>query len=293
MLKYFSIFMLFVLAAFSFHATALAEGPVGKAVFVEGKVQLQQKDRDKAEILIQGAQIYLGDEILTDEGGYAQIEFIDKTTITLNGKDGALRIDEYVFDPEDASNNRARFNIARASFIYVSGLLGKAEEPDVEIDLDFGTIGIRGTRFLRSMKDGECWILLEEGKIRVGNDAGFVYLKPDQGTRMSSTDQSPTSPKPWSAKNIAWIKAEVALPEAAPEPIDEVVGDVEIIEEEMPSALVEDAVMPAAVEEEDHSVEEASGEMPVEIESPKPSIIPELSIEMPTPPVEENPETGL
>ena len=193
--------------------------PIGFATETQGSVLVERKIACDAPVpcgspqpLNSGDPIFLNDLILTDEGDHAEIEFVDKTTIAQNGAEGKLSIDEYVYDPENPAENKARYNVLRASFKYVSGLIAK-ENNDVEIGLDFGSIGIRGTTIYRSMKDEECWIYLEEGKIQVKNKAGYVTLNPDDGTRLRSKSLAPLPAKPWSAEKIAWIKSEVAKPE--------------------------------------------------------------------------------
>lgn len=208
------------LATFTFFTahTAMAAEKIGTATLTQGSVLVERVDAPEGIPLSEGDAIYLNDHILTDEGDYATIEFVDETSITLNGEDGSFKIDEYVFDPETPENNKARFSVLRASFVFVSGAIGKTEKPDVEIDLDFGTIGIRGTKILRAMKDdGECWILLEEGRIQVSNDNGVVNMKPGDGTRIKARNIAPTSPKPWNEKNITWINREVKAPEKTEE----------------------------------------------------------------------------
>lgn len=196
----------------SLTTAAWADNHIGTATFTEGTVLVERSGAEEAAPLNTGDMIYLNDNILTDEGDYATISFVDETSITLNGEDGSFTIDEYIYDVEAPENNKARFNVLRASFVYVSGAIGKTEKPDVKIGLDFGTIGIRGTKILRSMKENECWILLEDGKIQVSNSGGTVNMKPGDGTRMRATNIGPTRPEPWSEKNIAWINREVALP---------------------------------------------------------------------------------
>lgn len=253
------VFMAFLILPLHVHAS---EGKaIGSVTFAQGNVKIKEGGSKEPAVLKVGHKIEIGDTILTDENGYAKIEFIDETSIALNGAGGSLHIDEYIFDPENKGANKARFDVLRASFVYVSGLLGKAKKPDVEIDLDFGTIGIRGTKILRAMKEGdECWILLEEGKIRVANNAGAVFLGPGDGTRMSSKSVAPKAPKPWGPKNINWIRGEVALP-------GEVVEKVEAkVEAKAEDSTVKDVVKDVVKEKE--TVAPEKPQPPVKTEKP-------------------------
>ena len=204
--------LLSIIFGLSIPMQAYAMNAIGKATDITGTVMVERAGQSATQELQIDDPIFLHDTILTDEGDYAEIEFIDETLIAISDAQGRLSIDEYVYDPEKPEENKARFNILRSSFKYVSGLVGK-ENHDVKIGLDFGSIGIRGTTIYRAMRDGECWIYLEDGKIQVKNKAGFVTLNPNDGTRMRSNKIAPLPAKPWAQKNIDWIKAEVAKPE--------------------------------------------------------------------------------
>ncbi len=201
-------------ALFLVSGGAHAMQAVGKVTLIKNTVTITSHDKTDAEGLKEGQAIHLGDKIVTEnETSFVRVDFVDGTHITMNGEDGELTIDEYIFDPANLDMNKAKFSILKGSFEFVGGLLDKGPEENVELQLDFGSIGIRGTKILRTMKDNECWIFLEEGEIRVFNDGGAVTLKPGDGTRMSDTAKAPTEAKPWSQANIDWIKGETAVPE--------------------------------------------------------------------------------
>jgi len=204
----FGIFMFLVGGAFP----VFAQDYVAVVQDVIGTVQVKQQQSQSKKMLKAGENLAIGDIVLTSENGYAKIIFTDETSIVVSGAGGRFTIDDYVFDPQNPTSGKARFDILRAGFLFVSGQLGKADRPDVEIALDFGTIGIRGTKIRRAMRDGECWILLEDGKIRVSNIAGSVLLHPGEGTRMGSLKKSPTKPGVWSAENVDWILQETSWP---------------------------------------------------------------------------------
>ena len=186
---------------------------IGQATLVIDNVTVMHHGQKQASDLNEGDAIYIGDVITTKtDDSYVRIDFADETHIIMNGAEGELTIDEYIFDPANLDNNKAKFTMLRSSFEFVGGLIDKGEAENTQIDLDFGSIGIRGTKILRSMKNGECWIYLEDGEIRVFNHGGEVFLKPNDGTRMGSKTVAPTPSKPWNQQNIDWIKSEVALP---------------------------------------------------------------------------------
>ena len=207
------IIALFLMVFYTGSVNANTGTVIGQATLVIDNVTVMHNGQEQTSDLKEGDAIYIGDVITTKtDDSYVRIDFADETNITMNGEEGELTIDEYIFDPANLDSSKAKFTMLRSSFEFVGGLIDKGEAENTQIDLDFGSIGVRGTKILRSMKDGECWIYLEDGEIRVFNDGGEVFLKPNDGTRMGSKTVAPTPSKPWGQKNIDWIKSEVALP---------------------------------------------------------------------------------
>ena len=207
------IIALFLMVFYTGSVNANTGTVIGQATLVIDNVTVMHNGQEQTSDLKEGDAIYIGDVITTKtDDSYVRIDFADETNITMNGEEGELTSDEYIFDPANLDSSKAKFTMLRSSFEFVGGLIDKGEAENTQIDLDFGSIGVRGTKILRSMKDGECWIYLEDGEIRVFNDGGEVFLKPNDGTRMGSKTVAPTPSKPWGQKNIDWIKSEVALP---------------------------------------------------------------------------------
>lgn len=215
MMRFYTLLAL-LFGFFSFHTAAHAapDHAIGRITVAVADAYVQRHNQDKEIKASVDLPVYSGDMLITHtDESYVQVDFIDQTHILLSGMDSTLTIDEYVFAPKNIENNKAEFSVLKGSFEFVGGLLDKGEDENVQINLDFGSIGIRGTKIRRSMRDGECWIFLEEGDIRVFNDGGEVFLKPGDGTRISSKDVSPTEVKPWGQKNIDWIRKETQLPQ--------------------------------------------------------------------------------
>lgn len=172
---------------------------------IHGEVFIQHNNSDERIAAQARDKIEVGDTVFIGKNGYANIIFLDESSIDLSGDGGQLTVDKYIFDPEKEENNSAKFSVLKSSFAFVGGLLDKGDEEKVQIQLDFGSIGVRGTKVLRSMKDGECWIYLEDGFVRVFNDGGEVFLKPGEGTRMHDTAVAPNPVSPWDENDIEWI----------------------------------------------------------------------------------------
>ena len=207
------IYSLLSIFTFFIASPAFAVDMIGHVSYLHGDVKITRDNGATSETLTSESKIRLNDTILTvNDSSQVEITFIDNTTIELSGADGSLVVDEYVYDVASPEKNKANYNILKGSFKYVSGLLPK-QNNNAQINLDFGSIGIRGTTIFRAMKDHECWIYVEEGQIDVFNDGGKVSLGENDGTRMSARDVAPHDPKPWGQKNIDWIKSTVARSE--------------------------------------------------------------------------------
>lgn len=193
----------------AFQAAAACAATVGRATDVIGTVTL--KRAEVSAPVKKGDGIEPGDVIQTSEKSRVKILFDDKTEFVIGGA-GKVTVDAYVYDPGNAGKNKAEFSVLGAAFSYLGGLLDKGNKPNVTLNLDFGSIGIRGTKVYRAMHDGECWIYIERGRVEVKNGGGVVNLKSGQGTIMSSRAKAPADPHIWSGKDITWIKAQVADP---------------------------------------------------------------------------------
>ena len=155
--------------------------------------------------------IELHDIIETNDKSSITIEFIDETILAL-GADTRLEIDEYIFDAESVKSNKAVFSVAKGPFHYISGLIAKIDKPDVTLNLDFGSIGVRGTKVWRDMAktdDGkpQCRIYVEDGTARVYNERGFTTLRHGDGSKIAGRKSPPTPSKPWGEKAILDIKS--------------------------------------------------------------------------------------
>lgn len=173
--------------------------------------------------------IFLGDTIETGEDGRIAMTFADGAQIGLGPK-GKLVIDEYVYDPKKPDTGKVRLSILDTVFELIDGDLGKGKNGDVQINLNFGSIGIRGTHILRGMKDGECWVYVMDGAVDVFNDAGRVHLAASEGTKMKSKKVAPTSAQHWNDADLQWIRntlrpqgpvTEPGLPPRAGAPVEE------------------------------------------------------------------------
>ena len=111
-------------------ATASCDMPcVGHVQEVAGQVQI--KRGNSLMTLKPGDQINLNDRIITGDNSSALVSFSDGSQMTLGGKT-SLVVDDYVFDPNNNADNKARYEWLEGAFQYVSGLIGQHEVVETE-----------------------------------------------------------------------------------------------------------------------------------------------------------------
>ena len=94
-----------------------------------------------------GDPIRFGDEISTQAGGRVGVDFEDQSEWVVS-ENSNLTIDNYVYDPNNPSNDSALYSTLNGMFRYVSGMIAKKPEPTVSIKTAYGSIGVRGTEFI-------------------------------------------------------------------------------------------------------------------------------------------------
>lgn len=158
------------------------------------------------------------DVITTGPRARVFIQLIDNTELTL-GEQGQMTIDDYAFDEQDNTRNRAVYTFVKGAFLYVSGLIAKKENPDVTVNIPYGSIGIRGTKFWGGMIDDDYGIIVGEGAVEVKTAAGATTLTKGQATTLVDKSAPPGRPENWAKDKIDRATATVTL--KAPDVIGE------------------------------------------------------------------------
>ncbi len=91
--------------------------------------------------------VQAGDTIQTGAGGRAPVTLVDGTELSL-GANAAVAVEDYHYDANSSANSGALYNALQGPFQYISGLITKTPNPDVNLNTTFGKIGIRGTQFI-------------------------------------------------------------------------------------------------------------------------------------------------
>ncbi len=141
--------------------------PVGVIEEASGSATVTRTDGTVETISI-GMPIFQGDIVETEGDGAVNIIFIDETSFAVSDN-ARLAIDEYVFDPATESGS-SNFSMLRGVFVFTSGLIGRDDPDDVEIDTPVGSIGIRGTTIAGNVDTGE--ITVVDGAIVLRSHTG-------------------------------------------------------------------------------------------------------------------------
>lgn len=167
--------------------------PVGKVIGLQGELFSGETT------LEEGADIFQGNTLETGDEARALILFKDNTEITL-GEETRLTIDEYVFESKKPEKDKGRFSI-RGAFLWTSGFISRTEKPDLKIDTNYGSIGIRGTKFWGGEQGEKYGVLVLDGMVSYTTDAGRILIKKDKGVFVSS-ETTPLKPKTWPQKKV-------------------------------------------------------------------------------------------
>ena len=155
--------------------TANDASAVGHVTEVTGDATITHTDGShvKAEA---GMSVHMGDVIQTSAKGAVHILFSDNTTFAIS-ESARLSIDNYTYNPEEHSGT-SFFSMLHGVFVYTSGLIGKHDPGNVNIETPVGSIGIRGTVVAGQINDSgtPSTITIVDGAIVVTNGGGTLQL---------------------------------------------------------------------------------------------------------------------
>lgn len=192
---------LLTLAAGLVAATALAAGDrpgVGGVDRLEREATATY-EADTRQLAVDDAVLFQ-DLLETSEQARLAVTLADGTELTL-GENASLRIDEFVYAPDD-STARMGLSVLEGAFQFVGGDAENMDDSEVEINTSVGTLGVRGTTVWGGRIDGSFGVLVFEGEVTVRNEAGEVDLGPGEGTMIESMNAQPSPPKKWPEEKV-------------------------------------------------------------------------------------------
>lgn len=146
-----------------------ANAASGTAMGVDPDAEAQGAE---TRTLIVGADVFIGDRIVTGPKGQVQILFEDRTELVV-GPSSALLLEDYLLR-EDGSAGKLAINALSGSFRFVTG--GAAKDRYV-INTPTGTIGVRGTGFDFFVANLITAVMVYEGAVRMcTTDANCIDL---------------------------------------------------------------------------------------------------------------------
>ena len=136
--------------------------PAGQAQGVDPQAEARAA---QTRTLVVGADIFIGDRIVTGPSGQVQILFADNTKLVV-GPRSALRIEDYLLR-EDGSAGRMVLDALGGTYRFVTG---SAPKDRYRINTPGGTISVRGTALELWVGGGLAYALVQHGIICSGNE---------------------------------------------------------------------------------------------------------------------------
>ncbi len=201
-----AVFLLLPLKAFA------DDGVIATVMEVEGSATITPAD-GKAHPAALNDTLGINDEVSTGAGARVFLLFIDDTQLTLS-ENSRFKATDYAFNDKDFSGNHARYSFITGTFDYLSGLMTKKPQPDVQIQTAYGSIGVRGTHLWSGATDKGYGVHVDEGVIDVVNDGGKVTVKAGEGTDVRSRRDAPTRAAAWSRERREKIRQTIQLKHA-------------------------------------------------------------------------------
>jgi hypothetical protein len=143
-----------ILFAFIAGSPVLAASPIGKAVQTSTTVSASGRTLQKA------SPVFLNDVLRSNATGLGQFVFDDGTKLAM-GPSASVTIDKSIY--KGKSVQRASIQASKGAFRFISGKLSGRK-----IATPYGTIGIRGTAFDFTVRNGRVYILLFRGAVDFG-----------------------------------------------------------------------------------------------------------------------------
>jgi hypothetical protein len=197
-------------AAQSFPLVRAAEISVaGTVIHVQGAAFTNH--RESSDNLSLGAQILVGDRIVTGHYARLGLRMVDGAIISL-GADTEFVVNDYRYQ-EQTKQGAARLELVKGVFRAVTGAIGKLKERDFKVQTSVATIGIRGTDFWGGFYFSPALdvALLGGNGIYIENAAGMVEITQlGEGSTVHSTNELPLLPTRWGDKKLNAAKQSIS-----------------------------------------------------------------------------------
>ncbi len=187
-LRYFSA----IVTALLMTVTSAQAAPAGSIIFAIGEAQIIGADGN-ARAAAKGGEISEGDTVVTGKTGAVHMRMSDTGFISLR-PDTRLRVDRFIWNGKEDGLERSALSLLRGGFRTITGVIGRREKENYQVNTPTATIGIRGTdhepHYIASPAPGEAVApgQSEPGtynKVNVGatfirNASGTIELGPNE-----------------------------------------------------------------------------------------------------------------
>jgi hypothetical protein len=141
-------FATLLIAVLAGTATAQEAARIGTIKTLKGNARVIGSGSAAAAV---GGAVHQNDTLETGPDDAVGVTFIDNTTLSM-GPNSRITLTKIVFNP-DRGDFAFATDIAKGTFMFVSGSIAKLAPQSVKIGTPVSTIGIRGTRFLVKIEE--------------------------------------------------------------------------------------------------------------------------------------------
>ncbi len=192
--------ILILLAILSSHTYAQAPAEAGKILLAIGDVKVSRGGQMIP--VTKGASIQAGDGVITGVASNAQLRMSDGAIIALRAQ-SEFKINEYNFNGKADGSEKANVSLVKGGVRAVTGVIGRENKDNLQINAVVATVGIRGTGFNINVCEANCfnpdktpvkdglYAGVFEGKIVVKNQASTEAVGVNQYLYVADKDTKP------------------------------------------------------------------------------------------------------
>jgi hypothetical protein len=131
----------------------VAAADIGRVLLATGEA-VAVRDQQIVK-LAYGSAVRNGDVLRTGSTSNLQVRFIDESMLAMR-ENSEVRIDEFRFSGKEDGSERGFFSLLKGGLRQVTGLVGRTNHKNYQMNSIVGTIGIRGTDFATTLCQKDC-----------------------------------------------------------------------------------------------------------------------------------------
>jgi hypothetical protein len=158
------------LAALGSKISYSAPSPIGKTVQATSTVRANGSAG--ARVLGAATPVYFLDSLRSNATGVGQFEFVDGTKLVI-GPNATILVDRFVYKG-GRTVQQLGIQATKGAFRWISG---KSRSTAYKVSTPYGTMGIRGTAFDFTVRNGKTYLVLLKGNVRYCNGGSCQVLR--------------------------------------------------------------------------------------------------------------------